>query len=199
MHDGPQRFTLSVRDLLCELRAGRLVLPNTEWRWGAEDIAAFLDSLRRGVPVGMLLLWQAAEVRQSSYPRTVLDGQQRLLTLARVLARDVLAPPYGDEPRLHIAYDLINQRFFPLRPFAQSDPWHLPLRVLGEHAPYLEWLGRLFCSGGQHLLVEVDRAVMLWNYQMPVCLAHGEAAAREILERPGSAGKERGGGNAHHG
>ena len=97
----PERVSWSVRALLRALRAWetgeatggqppRLVLPGARWnaaerrwhhpadawRWDERDILALFDSMRRGYPVGMLLLWQT-DATWRSRQQTVLCGRQR--------------------------------------------------------------------------------------------------------------------------
>ena len=187
--DEPRSFTMSVVDLLRELRAGQLVLPSEEWRWDQDDIIAFFDSLRRNFPIGMLLLWQG----QAGGVQTVYDGQQRLLTLVRVLWGPLVTGPADDEPRAHVACDLRNGRFFHLDPHAEVKPWHLPLRVTGKMSLFIPWMRemslRVDPQEAERLVDEADRVSKIWAYGVPVCLVPGEAAAREILDRHRAAEK----------
>ena len=88
-----------------KLLAGEIVLPDIqrEYVWSGSQIPRLLDSLNNQWPVGSVLLWRtsldiptktAAVVQETPTgvrPSILLDGQQRLSTLARVMAPDRVA------------------------------------------------------------------------------------------------------------
>jgi hypothetical protein len=92
---------VSVRDLLLKAHSGdwSLWLPTFQRRfvWGPVDIKAFLDSLLKGNPVGILLLWRSKNPEnsdpftlrvlvgecKSSENFLIVDGQQRVLCIQR--------------------------------------------------------------------------------------------------------------------
>ena len=94
---------IPVKDLLLKAHSGEwsLWLPSFQRRfvWDSVDIKAFLDSLFKGNPVGILLLWRsknpedsdpiALRVRvgegKSSESFLIVDGQQRVLSLLLLL------------------------------------------------------------------------------------------------------------------
>jgi hypothetical protein len=94
---------VSVRDLLLKVHSGdwSLWLPSFQRRfvWGSVDIKAFLDSLSKGNPVGILLLWRSKNPEdsdpfalrvlvgegKSSENYLIVDGQQRVLSLLLLL------------------------------------------------------------------------------------------------------------------
>src|SRR5829696_8433585 len=88
--------------LVDRLLAGEIVLPDIQrdFVWAGAKIPRLLDSLYREWPVGGVLLWntklaipvKTAAVIQGTpvgvRPTILLDGQQRMTTLARVMAPD---------------------------------------------------------------------------------------------------------------
>src|SRR3954447_13852394 len=88
--------------LVDRLLAGEIVLPDIQrdFVWTGSKIPRLLDSLYREWPVGSVLLWQTAldvpiktaAVEQGTpvgvRPAILLDGQQRMTTLARVIRPD---------------------------------------------------------------------------------------------------------------
>jgi len=90
---------VSVKDLLLKVHSGvwSLWLPSFQRRfeWGPVDIKAFFDSLFKGNPVGILLLWRSKNPEDSdpfalkvlieegkcSENFLIVDGQQRVLSL----------------------------------------------------------------------------------------------------------------------
>jgi hypothetical protein len=94
---------VSVKDLLLKVHSGNwsLWLPSFQRRfvWDPVDIKAFLDSLYKGNPVGILLLWRSKNPEdsdpfalrvlvgegKSSENYLIVDGQQRVLSLLLLL------------------------------------------------------------------------------------------------------------------
>jgi hypothetical protein len=94
---------VSVKDLLLKAHSGdwSLWLPSFQRRfvWDSDDIKAFLDSLFKGNPVGILLLWRSKNPEDSdpfalkvligegktSENFLIVDGQQRVLSLLLLL------------------------------------------------------------------------------------------------------------------
>lgn len=91
---------VKVRDLVADYRAGKLVIPEfqREYVWRKNRAPKLVDSLYRGYPVSVLLLWNTEENprarRKDPRPSRagllswLIDGQQRVITLSRVLAGD---------------------------------------------------------------------------------------------------------------
>jgi hypothetical protein len=80
------------------LLAGKLVIPSIQrgYVWRRKQVPDLLESLYRGYPVGALLVWKTSmqvPLRPSvvlentplyDHPAVLLDGQQRLTSLAKV-------------------------------------------------------------------------------------------------------------------
>lgn len=96
--------------LVEKLLSGEIVLPDIQrdFVWSGSKIPRLLDSLYNEWPVGSILLWQtaldvpikSAAVLQGTAigvrPAILLDGQQRMTTLARVMAPERV--PEGQRP-----------------------------------------------------------------------------------------------------
>jgi hypothetical protein len=94
-----QKTDVSVGDLVRMIELGELRLPELQRRyvWPATRVRDLLDSLYRGYPSGSILVWEtteevpargfAVEQRASGYltQKLLLDGQQRLTSLAAIL------------------------------------------------------------------------------------------------------------------
>jgi hypothetical protein len=94
---------VSVKELLLKVHSGdwSLWLPSFQRRfvWDSVDIKAFLDSLFKGNPVGILLLWRSKNPEdsdpfalrvlvgegKSAENFLIVDGQQRILSLLLLL------------------------------------------------------------------------------------------------------------------
>jgi hypothetical protein len=102
-----------IKQLVADYRSGRIVIPEfqREYVWKKSRAPRLLDSLYRGFPVSSLLVWQSAEELRARRkdPRPdrsagaswLIDGQQRVITLSRVLngdeGIDVVFHPENDE------------------------------------------------------------------------------------------------------
>ena len=141
--------TYSVSALLEAMRKGRVRIPRFQrgFRWSDEDRRLLLDSLQAGYPVGTLLLAQgeapadrvalggyAIDVPAIRDALWVVDGQQRLVTLAMALLEDhsgAYRPLY---------FDLETDRFvLGVRRRAAPPHW-LPTGVLSSSAALNRWL-----------------------------------------------------------
>jgi hypothetical protein len=94
------RTDYKVSELVAKIEHGELQLPEMQRRyvWTATKVRDLLDSLYRGYPSGVVLAWQSSgqvETREFSIataatpgttPLLLLDGQQRLTSLAAVLS-----------------------------------------------------------------------------------------------------------------
>jgi len=92
--------TLKVRQVVEDYRGGRLVIPEfqREYVWKPSRAPQLLDSIYRGYPISVLLLWTSTvEARarrrdprpsRASLVSWLIDGQQRVITLSRILSGD---------------------------------------------------------------------------------------------------------------
>lgn len=108
--------TFKVKQLVDDYRRGRIVIPEfqREYVWRRSKAPWLVDSLYRGFPISSLLLWQSTEEARSRSrsPRPVrsammnwlIDGQQRVITLSRLIngdeGIDVVFDPQHEEFRL---------------------------------------------------------------------------------------------------
>ena len=120
---------LHLRDLLKWVRQGRVRVPNfqRDFTWDRGRMLHLFDSIRKQYPIGTLLFWESTTPRPMldnlgplKLPNylggklLVLDGQQRLTTLAGVLLLDELASSDvddHDQNRWKIWYDAASDTF----------------------------------------------------------------------------------------
>jgi hypothetical protein len=91
---------LPVRQVVEDYRGGRLVVPEfqREYVWKPKRAPRLIDSIYRGYPISVLLLWlsdvQARSRRRDPRPSRagliswLIDGQQRVITLSRIISGD---------------------------------------------------------------------------------------------------------------
>lgn len=120
---------LHLRDLLKWVRQGRVRVPNfqRDFTWDRGRMLHLFDSIRKQYPIGTLLFWESSTPRPMlsnlgplKLPEflggklLILDGQQRLTTLAGVLLLDELASSNvddQDQQRWKIWYDAATDTF----------------------------------------------------------------------------------------
>ncbi|HEU5026819.1 MAG TPA: DUF262 domain-containing protein [Spirillospora sp.] len=144
----PVATMFDVETLVNEAWAGKIRVPHfqRDFRWHRSDVSKLFDSIVRGYPVGSLLLWRrpapakavtlgdlriAAPQTQSA--RWVVDGQQRITSLANALHPDVR------DSRFLLAYDLRLRQFVPTPQVAE--PTIIPLPVMFNLSKVLRWFG----------------------------------------------------------
>jgi hypothetical protein len=110
---------ISIQDLVGMAQRGELRLPEMQRRyvWRASRVRDLLDSLYRGYPSGSILIWETEApqptrqlaVQQDNSPFTVhkllLDGQQRITSLAAVLRGEPVAVRGRQKP-IEILFNL---------------------------------------------------------------------------------------------
>src|SRR5580692_11822556 len=91
---------VKVKQLVADYRAGRIVIPEVqrEYVWKKSKAPKLIDSLYSGFPISSLLLWESTEEARARRrdPRPtrasamswLIDGQQRVITLARTMNGD---------------------------------------------------------------------------------------------------------------
>lgn len=145
---GTESLISEVQDLL----RGRLVIPSIQrgYVWRKSQVPALLDSLYRGYPVGSLLVWktnidvplkQAAVLQDTQVqvqPAVLLDGQQRVTSLAKVIA-----PHKVRGPQLNVRFDLRAELFLNPSASERSRAGLLSVtELLGDAPQFTQILGR---------------------------------------------------------
>lgn len=200
-----------IEDLLTEISGGHLRVPRFQraYVWKPADMLGLLDSIRRGFPIGSLLLWETntpaeshgefgpLNVPPSSGPTSyVLDGHQRLATLYGTLRlpRD-FTPKADDDWRWVIYYDLKKNEFVHL-PKDNPAPHHLPVRALLRTMDFLQESQRIreqVPDSAGELITEAEKvAQVVKSYRVPITRIHGGdlSQAVEIFSRLNARGQQ---------
>ncbi len=139
---------IKVRQLVEDYRGGRLVIPEfqREYVWKPSRAPRLMDSLYRGFPVSVLLLWTSVvEARarrrdprpaRSSTTSWLIDGQQRVITLSRILSGDegieVLFSPDADVFRLANAATRRDPQWFKVSDILDDEAYRQIRRAIPE-------------------------------------------------------------------
>lgn len=139
---------IKIRQIVNDYRVGRIVIPEfqRDYVWRPSRAPHLIDSLYRDFPISSLLLWQSSDgtrARRSNsrnnYGATtswLIDGQQRVITLARALSvdehLDVVFNPSTDEFRLPNAATRKDRNWFSVAAICDEDSYRALRRNLGD-------------------------------------------------------------------
>ena len=178
-------------ELLRELADGRIRIPgfHRPYVWRRDQMLDLLESVYRQYPIGGLLLWEISEPyktldwvgpiripkEQKTSVALVLDGQQRLSTLAGVLlpTGGSESSPWDDDPgRWEIWFNANESIFEHPTKGAILRPWHFPMRKLMDTIAYLKECQRIMGEGREQSSAWIGRiqhlAQVFQGYKVPV-------------------------------
>lgn len=196
----PDARVFSVEKLIAEVLAGAVRIPKFQrpLRWDLKDVLSLLDSIYRGYPIGTLLLWKRpaaadrivhgsviVEASAMTDALWVVDGQQRIVSLTRVLT----GTGFPDEP--FAAFFDLKRREFVRPPRGREPPAShlLPLTEVLDSKRLLRWLRRSQLDEElESVAIELGK---LREYQITayVVATDDERAVREIFRRANDTGK----------
>lgn len=201
----PDARAVSVEDLLSWVRQGRIRLPHFQrgLRWKRSHVRDLFDSVYRGYPIGGLLLSQQAAgsdvlhfgtVRVEAEPRSdalfVVDGQQRISSLAAVLDR---LDPVPKADLYALWFDLSTREFHHLHRGTPGHTW-IPLNVLNDSTRLLKWLNRWPLRTEREDLVDaaLELGKSVREYRIPAYVLDGATSEtlRIVFKRTNRSGVE---------
>lgn len=202
----PDAVAWSIEDLLEKVRAGQIRLPEFQrlFRWDANDVLQLFDSIIRGFPIGTFLFWKtpssvaakgrdleagaAPTAAHHSEMLWILDGQQRLTSLAGVL----LAPGEPEDDRFRIAFALERDELVKV---AAGAPWPekaLPLSYTLDSVNLMTWLQSKRAAldeRAQRRALEVGKTIREYRIPAYIVVADDEETGRLIFDRTNATGK----------
>jgi len=195
----PAAKTYTVDDLVVAALEGRMRIPEFQrpLRWQWEDVRRLFDSIVKGYPIGNLLLWKrlapAAQIKLGGLRIDakefgegwwVVDGQQRLTSLANALSEEG-----SKDERFALAYNLRLENF--VKPSREDDGYIVPLHVLFDLQRLIRWFTKEHPEASEKLdeASRVTKAIR--QYQVPAYLVdqNDEAVLRDIFDRMNNYGK----------
>lgn len=203
----PEAGTDTVENLVAKVRRGQVRIPNFQrpLRWEGPQVVALFDSIYKGYPIGSLLLQKRSadaaivhigplKVAAPAYHDAlwVIDGQQRLTSLAAGLARPAPFPTTPDDPFV-VYFDARTTHFFaPPRHGTLPSSW-VPVAQLLDASGLIEWVFNWQHSQDTALRAAVFEAgTRLRQYQVPLYTieTEDEAVLRDIFHRVNTAGQK---------
>lgn len=202
--------TWSVERLVREVATGRFRIPflQRDLVWEASDVVELFDSVYRGYPIGSLLLRRApaeagggqdgrlgplrVELRDLESALWVVDGQQRLVSLAAGLARPTPIPKTPDD--VYVVYFDAANRAFRSPPARGKIPstW-VPLPELSDSARLMSWVYEWPHGQDNEFRQRVfDASKRLREYRVPLYIVEtdDEEVLRPIFDRINRTGKQ---------
>jgi len=162
---------VKVRDLVDDYRSGKLVIPEfqREYVWKPSRAPKLVDSLYHRFPISMLLLWtsdfQTRSRRRDPRPSRagllswLIDGQQRVITLSRVLS--------GDEG-IDVVYNPREEEFKLANAATKRDPnWVRVSELLDDESYRQLRRGLPENNRGELLEAKFDRVRSILEYEVP--------------------------------
>jgi hypothetical protein len=150
----PEADARSVDDLVAKVLSGQVRIPvfQRDLAWNSNHVIELFDSIYRGFPIGSLLLQErpaeAAEIcvgpivvpgTEQQNALWVVDGQQRLTSLAVALGRPEPLPTTPDDPFV-IYFDAATEKFrTPPKTGGIESTW-VPLPQLLDTSRLAEWV-----------------------------------------------------------
>lgn len=196
LHRKPEARTIKVEDLVEKVLRGEIRIPKFQrgLKWVASDVVDLFDSVYRGYPIGSLLFLKrpaqaerleigplpvaANEVQEGWW---VVDGQQRITSLAAGLGRDAPIPADPRDP-YEVYFDAAEQRFETAPQSGRIPSTWVPLSYLLDAVRLAEWV-----HGWEHGdNLDLRRAVFeagtrIRDYPIPLYLI--ETDEEEVPER----------------
>jgi hypothetical protein len=194
----PGAITLGLDDLVDLAWKGRIRVPHfqRDFRWNRQDVIRLFDSVLKRYPIGSLLLWRRPAPRQRvvlgviaiDAPAVddatwVVDGQQRITSLA-----NVLHPDGQRDPRFALGYDLHHEEIVELSP--TEDPAVIPLSVVFDLAKVLAWFAER-PEAAEHQSKAFELAKYLREVKIPAYqVVHDDIQVlQDIFDRMNNYGK----------
>lgn len=196
----PHAETIPVEDLVGRFLTGQVRVPSFQRRlkWGSRDVQRLLDSVYRGFPIGSLLMWKRRapssrvrlgpfdfEVESTEDAWFVVDGQQRLISLAATLRHPLEEDDSISQDPFRMSFDLVEDRFCVTGVDTESRRMQVPVRQLFDAVDLADWLRdhpEVSRPQARHAHA-VGKA--LREYRIPVYIIEtdDEDVLREVFER----------------
>jgi hypothetical protein len=203
----PEARTATVESLVGSVLRGQVRIPSFQrpLRWEAVQVVALFDSIYKGYPIGSLLLQKkpanadevilgplhiiAPAVHDALW---IIDGQQRLTSLAAGLARPAPVPTTPDDPFV-VYFDAKTHTFqSPQRSGVVPSTW-VPVAQLLDASGLMEWIFTWQHNQDSELRTAVfETGRRLREYQVPLYTiqTEEESVLRDIFYRTNTFGKE---------
>jgi hypothetical protein len=206
LHRRPDARAESVEDLVAAVLRGEVRIPVFQrgLAWTAENVLELFDSIYRGYPIGSLLLRRGPgkagrftlgplelHGEETAHAQWVVDGQQRLTSLAAGLARPGAVPATPTDP-FAVYFDAAARSFQAPSPDGKVPTSWVPLPRLLSGSELSEWV-HAWPHGAEPAMraAVFDAGRRLREYKVPVYVIEtdDEGVLRTIFHRVNNSGK----------
>ena len=123
-----------LKHLITNIDTGEIALPDLQrpFVWDNGKVRNLFDSLYKGLPVGMLILWKINESnnefkpigldKQTTPSKLIIDGQQRLTALYSVITGSKIIDGNYKQKQIKIAYNPFDEVFEVQNASIENDP-----------------------------------------------------------------------------
>lgn len=198
-------------DLVRQLKEGRIRIPRFQrpFVWRRQQMLDLLDSINKQYPIGSLLTWETAQpilslssigpikvdARDIASPVYVLDGHQRLSTIAGALVNDQTLDQDEDPSRWRLFFNAQDGNFEHIAAYGVVGAHQFPMTKILDTFDFIAECQRVMeddpLNGRRYVerVQEVARAFQ--NYKIPVIHIKetGITEAVEIFARLNSKGQ----------
>lgn len=194
----PSARTFDVEELVSMAWGGLIRVPHfqRDFRWALDDVRKLFDSMLKGYPIGSLLLWTrqapaqtlqlgalTIEAKESTDSLWVVDGQQRLTSMA-----NALHPDAQRDSRFALSYELETGNF--VKSPQAEHPLVIPLPVIFNLQEILRWFAKYpEISDRLDEATTVTRTIR--QFEVPAYLVSGQdtEVLQNIFDRMNNYGK----------
>jgi len=201
-----------ITSLIKQVTSGKLRVPRFQrsYIWKPDQIIHLFDSIYNMYPIGSLLIWETASPMSSidklgpiDIPASVegtaygylLDGQQRMTTLAVVLGGNLHENEDSAFDKWRVYFDLEDKLFLHLKPGQELEANHFPLSSLTNTFRFLQSCQNISENGGSkakhYIEVAEDLSERMTRlYSLPIVTIKGTTLdeAVKIFSRLNRAG-----------
>ncbi|WP_082485033.1 DUF262 domain-containing protein [Microbacterium sp. Leaf151] len=191
-----------IDDLVDDVLSGAIRIPSFQrgLKWQRPDVIRLFDSIVRGYPVGNLLLWRRRagaaagmrigalriDAKETDAALFVVDGQQRLTSLANALSDEGHI-----DPRFALAYDVDRERFVPSQ---NKSVFEIPLPIIFDLTKLLRWFAdnSILMSDPAYIDRANKVAKAIREFRVPVYVVEQseEGVLRDIFDRMNNYGRK---------
>lgn len=202
----------TISSLVNDIQEGRLGLPDLQrpFVWKDVQVRDFLDSMKRGYPIGSLMLWECPTLtkkKQIGSPEdknyntpneVIIDGQQRLTSLFAIITGKPVKDDHFRDKKISISYNPLTDVFdvaslkskadaewiYDISDIFMSDNIYAFVREYTRNlAKYMEKRGEMLTIEMSDLVT--DRIMSVYNLtdcDIPVFLIKQEADEESVSE-----------------